>query len=243
LKLIYDRRPVGHSVLVLGSHLEHVSKISFSHYCGFLDVRAASLTGEWASNLLVQLLLRLTSAVTLGLKSSRTHDYILLSHLRLPPSPTWRVRSPYSYPSGTGWPSYTPFTQKSKSKLSYDRRSVGQSVLVSGYHQGPWPIFLSPWIQLRVCYFREGGSVIYCCCWASPVQSLSGLSPAGLKTIPYCSNFLDSSNLEGQVPVYISPRYRMAQLYPRALGSLFVASHDSQRWKYSNPPAHGDSQK
>jgi hypothetical protein len=29
-----------------------------------------------------------------------------------------------------------------------------------------------------------------------------------------------SSNLEGQVPVFISPRNRMAQLYPRALGSL-----------------------
>jgi hypothetical protein len=35
-------------------------------------------------------------------------------------------------------------------------------------------------------------------------------------------------NLEGQVPVFISPRNRMAQLYPRALGSIFVASYDSQ---------------
>jgi hypothetical protein len=34
----------------------------------------------------------------------------------------------------------------------------------------------------------------------------------------------------------------MAQLYPRALGSLFVASYDSQglRWRYSNPPPHGE---
>jgi hypothetical protein len=33
----------------------------------------------------------------------------------------------------------------------------------------------------------------------------------------------------------------VAQLYPRALGSLSVASYDSQglRWKYSNPPPHG----
>jgi hypothetical protein len=38
----------------------------------------------------------------------------------------------------------------------------------------------------------------------------------------------DSSNLEGQVSVFISPRNRMAQLYPRALGSLFVASYYSQ---------------
>jgi hypothetical protein len=35
-------------------------------------------------------------------------------------------------------------------------------------------------------------------------------------------------NLEGQVPVFISPRNRVAQLYPRALGSLFVFSYDSQ---------------
>jgi hypothetical protein len=37
-----------------------------------------------------------------------------------------------------------------------------------------------------------------------------------------------SSNLEGQVPLFISPRNRVAQLYPQALGSLFVASYDSQ---------------
>jgi hypothetical protein len=38
----------------------------------------------------------------------------------------------------------------------------------------------------------------------------------------------DSPNLEGQVPVFISPRNRVAQLYSRALGSLFIASYDSQ---------------
>jgi hypothetical protein len=33
----------------------------------------------------------------------------------------------------------------------------------------------------------------------------------------------------------------VAQLYPWALGSLSVASYNSQglRWKYSNPPPHG----
>jgi hypothetical protein len=33
----------------------------------------------------------------------------------------------------------------------------------------------------------------------------------------------------------------VAQLYPRALGSLFVDSYDSQglRWRYSNLPPHG----
>jgi hypothetical protein len=41
------------------------------------------------------------------------------------------------------------------------------------------------------------------------------------------SKIRDSSNLEGQVPVFISPKNRVAQLYPQALGSLFVASYDS----------------
>jgi hypothetical protein len=38
----------------------------------------------------------------------------------------------------------------------------------------------------------------------------------------------DSHNLEGHVPVFISPRNRVAQLYPQALGSLFIGSYDSQ---------------
>jgi hypothetical protein len=35
-------------------------------------------------------------------------------------------------------------------------------------------------------------------------------------------------NLEGQAPVFISPRNRVAKLYPQALGSLFIASYGSQ---------------
>jgi hypothetical protein len=42
------------------------------------------------------------------------------------------------------------------------------------------------------------------------------------------SQIRGSSNLQGQVPVFISLRNRVAQLYPRALGSLSVASYDSQ---------------
>jgi hypothetical protein len=42
------------------------------------------------------------------------------------------------------------------------------------------------------------------------------------------SQIRDSPNLEGQVPIFISPRNRVARLLPQALGSLFVASYDSQ---------------
>jgi hypothetical protein len=34
--------------------------------------------------------------------------------------------------------------------------------------------------------------------------------------------------LEGQVPVFISPTNRVVHLYLQALGSLFIASYDSQ---------------
>jgi hypothetical protein len=37
------------------------------------------------------------------------------------------------------------------------------------------------------------------------------------------SQIRESLNLEGQVSVLISPRNRVAQLYPQALGSIFVA--------------------
>jgi hypothetical protein len=35
-------------------------------------------------------------------------------------------------------------------------------------------------------------------------------------------------NLEDQVPVFISPRNRVAQLYSQTLGSFFIAFYDSQ---------------
>jgi hypothetical protein len=59
------------------------------------------------------------------------------------------------------------------------------------------------------------------------VQSLNGPSRAEPVTTLYCLIW-DSPNLEGQVPVFIAPRNRVAQLYPLALGSLYVASCYSQ---------------
>jgi hypothetical protein len=44
----------------------------------------------------------------------------------------------------------------------------------------------------------------------------------------FLSQIRDFLKLEGQVHVFMSPRNRVAQLYPQALGSLFVASYDSQ---------------
>jgi hypothetical protein len=42
------------------------------------------------------------------------------------------------------------------------------------------------------------------------------------------SQIRDSSNMEGQALVFVSSRKTVVQLYPQALGSLFIASYDSQ---------------
>jgi hypothetical protein len=76
--------------------------------CNFV---APSLTRGRVCNLLVQLLLGLAIAVTLGSKSRRTHSHILLSHLRLPQSggPGSRIYIPREQggpviPPGIGFP-------------------------------------------------------------------------------------------------------------------------------------------
>jgi hypothetical protein len=75
----------------------------------------------------------------------------------------------------------------------------------------------------RVC------NLLYNCFWALPEQSLSGRSSAELTALFYCLIW-DSPNLEGQVPVFISPRNKAAELHSRALGSLFDAYYDSQEY-------------
>jgi hypothetical protein len=71
--------------------------------------------------------------------------------------------------------------------------------------------------------WREVGSVVFSFCRALPAQPFSDLSSTGLTSIFYCPYFLDSRNLEGQVPVFISTRNKVAQLYPRALGFWLLA--------------------
>jgi hypothetical protein len=66
------------------------------------------------------------------------------------------------------------------------------------------------------------------------------LVPRDSVTAFYCLR-LETPNLEGQVPVFISPRNRAAQLYPQARSSFFVAPLRLSvlRWRYSTPPPHG----
>jgi hypothetical protein len=162
LKLIYDRRSVGQSVLVSSTHLEPMIIFLFSvlkwqvSWCG-----TPYMTRGLVCNLLVQLLLGLFRAVTLESKSRRTHDLIALSHMRLPqpgkPGPRIYIPPPKNnvaqlYPRALGSFSLPLTTRRAggivtrlhtrngvrkKSEFSYDLQSVGQSVLVWGHNQGP----------------------------------------------------------------------------------------------------------
>jgi hypothetical protein len=73
--------------------------------------------------------------------------------------------------------------------------------------------------------WREVGSVFFSFSWASPAQPFSTRSPTDLMSIFYCLYFWDSPNLVGQVPVFISPRNRVAQLYPQKLGLHCIVRH------------------
>jgi hypothetical protein len=71
--------------------------------------------------------------------------------------------------------------------------------------------------------------------WVCCLQLLLDLASAVILRSESCgthdhillSQIRDSPNLEDQVPAFISSRKRVAQLYPQAPGSLFVASYDS----------------
>jgi hypothetical protein len=98
-KLYCDGRSVGQFVLVPGHHLWLTTRFfSTVRHLRFACCGAPSLT-------------RVQSAATLGSKSRRTHDHILLSHLRLPHpgGPRPRIYIPQEQggpdiPSCTGFP-------------------------------------------------------------------------------------------------------------------------------------------
>jgi hypothetical protein len=121
---------------------------------------------------------------------------------------------------------------------SCGRQSVDQYVWVSGLPLGSLTRFYLALLffvwQLRCCAINASSltrkrvcNLLYNSFWALPEQPHLSRSPTELTAISY-GLIWDSPNLEGQVSVFISPRNRVAQLYPRALGSLSVASYDSR---------------
>jgi hypothetical protein len=96
-KLIYNRRSVWQSVLVTGSHLESTTRYLFSVWQLRVSwFGAPSLTRRWVCNLLVQLLLGLARAISLGSKSHRTQIifYYLIMRFPQPGGPGSRIYIP-----------------------------------------------------------------------------------------------------------------------------------------------------
>jgi hypothetical protein len=87
--------------------------------------------------------------------------------------------------------------------------------------------------QLRVCWC---GAPFLTRGWVCRLQLLLVLDSAvilgsesrGTHDHILLCQIRDSPKQEGNVPEFISPRNRVAQLYPQAPGSLFVAFYDSQ---------------
>jgi hypothetical protein len=100
------------------------------------------------------------------------------------------------------------------------------------------------WFQAHIwgprsdfCYCR---TVVGLLMWGTLSKERTGLSYTMAAGPRQCSHshgthdhillfkIQDSPNLEGQVPIFISPRNRVAQSCPLALVSLFISSYDSQ---------------
>jgi hypothetical protein len=87
--------------------------------------------------------------------------------------------------------------------------------------------------QLRVCWCGALSLLREQVCCLQLLLVLDSAVILGSESRGTCDHILlsqirGSHNLDGQVPVFIIPRNRLAQLNPQALGSLFVASYDPQ---------------
>jgi hypothetical protein len=136
------------------------------------------------------------------------------------------------------------YSVKSKSKLCYDRRSVGQSVLVSSTHLGLKTRFLllsesCGFVDVGRSLWRENGSAVYNCCWSLTAQSFLGPSPAGLVTIFYCLRF-ETPQPGGPGPRISIPQEQGGPVIPPGTGFPFrrLLRLAGLRWRYSKPPPH-----
>jgi hypothetical protein len=102
----------------------------------------------------------------------------------------------------------------------------------SSWRQVPWdsrPLLFS---QLNTCGYSSYVTSSLTREWVCRLQLLLVLASA----VILGSKSRGTNDLEGQVPVFISPRNRIAQLYPQALGSFRrLLRLAGLRWRYSNP--------
>jgi hypothetical protein len=121
----------------------------------------------------------------------------------------------------------------SESELLYDWRFTANQFVLG---QSPLRPTTSNFFQLNTCGYTPYVTSSLRRWWVCRLQLLLVLASAeilgsesrGTHDHILLSQIRDSPNLEGQIPVFISPRNRVAQLYPQAPGSIFVASYESQ---------------
>jgi hypothetical protein len=120
---------------------------------------------------------------------------------------------------------------KVKSNLYYNRRPVDQSASLSWCQAPIWDprpicLLLSLIIfrQLRACWcghplWREVESVVFSFCWASPAKPLFRSESHGTQEHVLLFLLLVFSQPGGPGScIYFTPRNRVVQLYPQALG-------------------------
>jgi hypothetical protein len=129
-----------------------------------------------------------------------------------------------------------------ESELLYDQRfTANQFVLATSPLRLTTSNFI---IQLNTCGYSSDITSSLTRGWVCRLQLLMvlasvvilGSESRGTYNHILLSQIRDSPNLEGQVPIFLSPRNRVARLYPQALGSLVVASYDSQNYGGSIRP-------
>jgi hypothetical protein len=125
LKLIYDRQ----SVLVSGTHLGPATNFSFSlkfpfGSCGFVILYRPLWQEDRSVIYCTTASGPCQSSHSLVEVPQNSRPYFTLSSET---SPTWRVRSLYLYPLGTGWPS--PWGLGSLFVASYDSQDYGGGIL------------------------------------------------------------------------------------------------------------------
>jgi hypothetical protein len=128
----------------------------------------------------------------------------------------------------------------------------GQSSSLSGCRAPIWRAWPDFCFLSESCWFldvgrplwRGDGSIIYLynCFWDLPEQSPSDPNPAELTTIFYCLIW-DSSNLEGHVQYLYLPQEQGCPVILPGTGFPFrrLLRLAGLRWRYSNPPLHGNS--
>jgi hypothetical protein len=116
------------------------------------------------------------------------------------------------------------------------------TILVSSPHLGPKTRFVllshsCEFLDVGRPLWREDGSVVFNCCWASSEQSFWAISSAGLMSISHC---LSSSHPQSTGPC---PR---SHIPPEEYGPVILPSIGfplrhvlrlaGPRWRYSYPP-------